>query len=50
MSKVYTRYDWASDRLAKARWVDEEERLLSNIDKRTKKANKLNKKNHRNYA
>lgn len=54
MSKDYTQYDWASDRLARLSWADEEDRLLNGIDrrmsKRSKRANKSNKKNHRNYA
>ena len=43
MSKDYTQYDWASDRLASERWADEEERMISGIDKRLNN----NKKNHR---
>ncbi len=52
MSK-YTQFDWASDRLARTSWADEEDRLMGAIDrrlnKRTKRTNN-NRKNHRNYA
>ena len=53
MSKDYTQFDWASDRLARATWADEEERMMGAIDRSMRKRdkrNKLNKKNHRNYA
>lgn len=48
----YTQYDWASDRLARTNWADEEERLLDGIDRRMRrtKRTKYNKKNHRKYA
>lgn len=52
MSKDYTKFDWASDRLSRANWDEDE--FLGTIDrrlnKRGKRSNKLNKKNHRNYA
>lgn len=53
MSKDYTQYDWASDRLARQSWADDEERLLNGIDRRmrrTKRNRSNNRKNHRNYA
>lgn len=47
----YTQYDWASDRLARTSWDEDE--FLAGIDrrmnKRTKRS-KSNKKNHRNYV
>lgn len=51
MSKDYTQYDWASDRLARLSWNEDE--FLGSIDRRMSKRskrNKSNKKNHRNYA
>lgn len=52
MSAEYRRIDWASDRLARLSWDEDE--FVSAIDrrmsKRPKRANKMNKKNHRNYA
>ena len=51
MSKDYTQYDWASDRLARLSWDEDE--FLGSIDRRLNKRNKkskLNKKNHRRYA
>lgn len=51
MSKDYTQYDWASDRLARLSW--DEDSFLAAIDRRMSKRskrNKSNKKNHRNYA
>lgn len=52
MSAEYRRIDWASDRLARTTWDEDE--FLGTIDrrlnKRSKRASKLNKKNHRNYA
>lgn len=52
MATTYTQFDWASDRLARASWDEDE--FLAKIDrrmsKRSKRTNKLNKKNHRNYA
>lgn len=53
MSANYTQFDWASDRLARASWADEEDRLIARIDRRMSKRSKRaksNKKNHRNYA
>ena len=53
MSKEYTQFDWAVDRLARERWADEEERMMDGIDRRLNKRTKrtkFNKKNHRNYA
>lgn len=51
MSAEYRRIDWASDRLARLSWADEEERIMKRIDRaRTKKSKKNNRKNHRNYA
>lgn len=53
MSATYTQFDWASDRLARLSWSDEEDRMIGAIDrrmnKRTKRS-KSNKKNHRNYV
>ena len=52
MSATYTQFDWASDRLARTSWDEDE--FVSAIDrrmsKRSKRANKMNKKNHREYA
>lgn len=48
MSKDYTKFDWASDRLSRANWDEDE--FLGTIDKRVRRTKKLNKKNHRNYA
>lgn len=52
MSATYTQFDWASDRLARLSWDEDE--FVSAIDrrmsKRSKRANKMNKKNHRDYA
>jgi len=44
MSKDYTQFDWASDRLARMNWADEEERLLGDIDRRMRKRRKGNNK------
>lgn len=52
MSKDYTQFDWASDRLGRMSWDEDE--FLTRVDrrmsKRSKRTSKLNKKNHRNYA
>lgn len=51
MSQNYTKFDWASDRLARANWDEDE--FLGTIDRRMSKRakrSKSNKKNHRNYA
>ena len=51
MSKDYTQFDWASDRLARMSWDEDE--FLAKIDRRMSKRSKRaksNKKNHRNYA
>lgn len=51
MSKDYTQYDWASDRLARLSWDEDE--FVAAIDRRMSKRskrNKSNKKNHRNYV
>lgn len=51
MSKDYTQYDWASDRLARTSWNEDE--FLGSIDRRMSKRSKRaknNKKNHRKYA
>lgn len=51
MSKDYTQYDWASDRLARQSWDEDE--FVAAIDRRLSKRskrNKSNKKNHRNYV
>lgn len=51
MSKDYTQYDWASDRLARQGWDEDE--FVAAIDRRLSKRskrNKSNKKNHRNYV
>lgn len=52
MSQQYTQFDWATDRLARTTWADEEERLFDGIDRRTnrQRTRKNNRKNHRNYA
>ena len=42
MSREYTKYDWASDRLARQRWADDEERLVERIDR-----NRERRKKHR---
>ena len=50
MSK-YTQFDWASDRLARTTWDEDE--FLGTIDRRLNKRTKrtkYNKKNHRDYA
>lgn len=52
MAKDYTQFDWASNRLARLSW-DEDEFVAAidrRMNKRSKRANKMNKKNHRNYA
>lgn len=52
MSTTYTQFDWASDRLSRMSW-DEDEFVAAidrRMNKRSKRANKLNRKNHRNYA
>lgn len=48
----YTKYDWASDRMSRMNWADEEDRLITRLDRRMNKRSKRakNKKNHRNYA
>lgn len=46
MSKDYTQYDWASDRLARKTWEDEESEMIRGMDRRMKK-NKYNHKNRR---
>lgn len=52
MSATYTQFDWASDRLARMSFDEDE--FVAAIDrrmsKRSKRANKMNKRNHRNYA
>ena len=50
MSKNYTQFDWASDRLARQSWDEDE--FLGTIDRRLNKRSKRsnNRKNHRNYA
>lgn len=51
MSKDYTKFDWASDRLARTTWDEDE--FLGTIDRRMNKRGKrsnANKKNNRNYA
>ena len=54
MSANYTQFDWASNRLARTTWADDEDRLITRIDrrmnKRAKRDKKNNRKNHRNYA
>ena len=44
MSKNYTQYDWASDRLARLNWLDAEEGLIAGIDKRMARSSKKNRK------
>lgn len=52
MSATYTQFDWASDRLARMSWDEDE--FVSAIDRRMSKRDKRdkrnNRKNHRNYA
>lgn len=51
MAKDYTQFDWASDRLARLSWDEDE--FLGTIDRRMNKRvkrSKANKKNHRNNA
>lgn len=52
MSAEYRRIDWASDRLARLSWDEDE--FLGAIDRRMSKrpnrSKKNNRKNHRNYA
>lgn len=51
MSANYTQFAWASDRLARTSWDEDE--FLGTIDRRMNKRakrSKANKKNHRNYA
>ena len=43
MSKNYTKFDWASDRLARTTWADEEDRMIRGIDRRMDKKNKAKK-------
>ena len=52
MSATYTQFDWASDRLARLSWDEDEFVSASDrrMNKRSKRPNKMNKKNHRNYA
>lgn len=53
MANDYTQFDWAADRLSRQIWAAEEERLMTEIDRRASKRakkSKLNKKNHREYA
>lgn len=38
--RKYTQFDWASDRLARTTWADEEDRMMSGIDRRMNKKNK----------
>lgn len=40
MSKDYTQFDWASDRLARSNWADSERSLFKGIDKGIKKSKK----------
>lgn len=50
MSANYTQFDWASDRLARSSWDEDE--FLAKIDRRMSRRSKRvknNKKNHRNY-
>lgn len=37
MSKEYTQFDWASDRLAREQFAELEERLMDGIDKRMRR-------------
>lgn len=51
MAQNYTQFDWASDRLSKSAWNEDD--FLGTIDRRMNKRakrTKNNKKNHRNYA
>lgn len=52
MSTTYTQFDWASDRLARLSWDEDE--FVSAIDRRMSKrpnrSKKNNRKNHRDYA
>lgn len=44
MSKTYTKYDWASDRLAHERWADEEDRIMGAIDRSMRKRTRNERK------
>lgn len=49
----YTKYDWASDRMSRMNWADEEDRLITRLDRRMSKRSKRtknNKRNHKLYA
>lgn len=52
MSATYRQIDWASDRLARLSWDEDE--FVSAIDRRMSKRSKMdkrnNRKNHREYA
>lgn len=37
MSGKWTKFDWASDRLAREQWADMEERMMNGIDKRMRR-------------
>lgn len=45
MSKDYTQYDWASDRLARLTWEEQEERIMNGIDRRMRKNRRRNERN-----
>ena len=49
----YTKFDWASDRMSRMSWADDEDRLIARIDRRMSKRSKRtknNKRNHKLYA
>lgn len=49
MSKDYKQIDWACDRESRARWIDEEDRMMASIDRKMRKGCRRTKyhKNHR---
>ena len=40
----YTQFDWASDRLARTNWADEEDRMFRSIDKKLNNRRKSKKR------
>ena len=43
MTNKYTQFDWASDRLARQRWAEDEERLVESIDRKRERRKKHRK-------
>lgn len=41
--RKYTQFDWASDRLARTSWAEDEDRMMAGIDRRMNKKNKAKK-------